>query len=318
MNDFNKRYDFDRTQRPKWDGSRLRAILILLAVLAVTGAIIYFIIPHGEQKTKKPTAPQTGTKTPQTPPEAAAPQNNDAAGNDSATPGAAGTADKGKVGGSSEAAASPGNGTTWSSGTPTEGGVNDPMERAREIVVQPGEDLGTIAKRHHTTVEGIKHINGLKDDRIINGQKLKVIPGPWRITVQNGLALEHQWEGKWQLFKTFPADANGTSGKFVISSRHYHPIWIDAHGGQFKYGSPENPYGDYLLKLANPKTPDRPLRGYGIHGVDDKAAAPMKNCGRGCIHVRASDIEQLYYLVCPGTEVTVTPGGTVPKPESDK
>lgn len=157
------------------------------------------------------------------------------------------------------------------------------------------------------------HFNDLKSDRIMNGQKLKVIPGPWRITVvqkRNELILEHAPDGNWRLFRSFPADANGLKGEFAISSMHRHPTWIDAHGRQFKYGEPENPCGDYLLKLATRKSPRNPLSGYGIHGVDDKTSN-LKNCGRGCIHVGNRDIELVYYLVCPGTEVTVTSGETV-------
>lgn len=310
MNGFNQRYDFDRTQRPKPQGARLRSILILLAVLAVTGGIIYLIIPHGGPKKpeKKPeTKIESGAKKPGE--TEVAPTTGGAAPKGTDTPVTTDTAVKGKSDGEPSGTA-----VTTVPGAPTEGGVDDPLERAKTIVVQPGEDLGTIARRHHTTVEGIKHFNGLKNDMIKNGQTLKVIPGPWRITVRNELTLEHAPDGQWLPFKSFPADANGVVGKFVISSMHRHPVWTDAHGGRFEYGSPENPYGDYLLKLAKPENAKNPLLGFGIHGVNDKAAN-LKNCGRTCIHVGAGDIELLYYLVCPGTEVTVIPGETVRKPE---
>lgn len=319
MSEFNKRYDFDRAQEPKFNSERLRAILILLAVLIVTGVIIYLIIPHGEPKKDKKSETKTENTRPDTPPPANPPGATDDKTKENSTADAAPDRDRNantsqqQSGGKTDEetggnAAPTGTKSAWSSGTPAEGGVDDPMERAKEVVVQPGEDLGTIADRYHTTVEGIKHFNGLKDDRIKNGQTLKVIPGPWRITVQNGLILEHAPDGQWQLFRSFPADANGVRGEFVVSSRHSHPTWIDASGGQFKYGDPENPYGDYLLKLAKPKTPKNPLPGFGIHGVNDKTSN-LKNCGRGCIHVSAGDIELLYYLICPGTKVTVIPGG---------
>ena len=316
MNDFNQRYDFDRTRRPKSDGGRLRAILILLAVLAVTGTIIYFIIPHGEQnKPKKPTAEKKESGAKKAGTEEVVKPNDGASEKGSGTPGAT-DADPGvKSGtGSPETTGATSTGTPSDPDAPAEGGVDDPLERAREIVVQPGDDLGKIARRHHTTVEGIKHFNGLKNDRIINGQKLKVIPGPWRITVRNNLTLEHAPDGKWQLFRSCPADATGLKGEFAIASMHRHPTWVDANGGQFKYGDPENPCGDYLLKLAPRKSPRNPLSGYGIHGVDDKSAN-IKNCGRTCIHVSARDIELMYFLVCPGTEVTVIPGEAVRNPE---
>ena len=314
MNDFNQRYDFDRDRHKNSGSHRLLTILILLAVLAVTGAIIYFTIPRetsepGRKPDTGKTAPvETGIKAPKDDPQTAAKP---------AAPdgGTVNTTEPGKDTGSPPAG--PEENPTATPGTSTEKsdpaaktGVNDPLERAIEVTVQPGETLETIARRHHTTPRSIRHFNGLKSDRIRNGQKLKVIPGPWRMTVtrkRNELTLEHAPDGKWRLFRSFPADATGLKGKFVIPSIHYHPTWINAHGGQFKYGDPENPCGDYLLKLAPPKTPRNPLAGFGIHGVDDKTSN-LKNCGRTCIHVGARDIELLYYLVCPGTEVTVISG----------
>ena len=40
--------------------------------------------------------------------------------------------------------------------------------------VRRGDNLGKIAARHHTTVKNIKSWNGLKSDRIREGQRLKV------------------------------------------------------------------------------------------------------------------------------------------------
>ena len=40
--------------------------------------------------------------------------------------------------------------------------------------VRRGDNLGKIAARNHTTVKNIKSWNGLKSDRIREGQRLKV------------------------------------------------------------------------------------------------------------------------------------------------
>ena len=40
--------------------------------------------------------------------------------------------------------------------------------------VRRGDNLGKIAARHHTTVKNIKSWNGLRSDRIREGQRLKV------------------------------------------------------------------------------------------------------------------------------------------------
>jgi membrane-bound lytic murein transglycosylase D len=51
------------------------------------------------------------------------------------------------------------------------------VEKAREMdvhIVRKGENLAGIAKKHHTTVESIKSLNGLKSNMIHPGQRLSV------------------------------------------------------------------------------------------------------------------------------------------------
>ena len=41
-------------------------------------------------------------------------------------------------------------------------------------IVQNGEDLWSLAKKYMTTVEGIKEINGLNDEKVSSGDKLLI------------------------------------------------------------------------------------------------------------------------------------------------
>ena len=319
MNDFNRRYDFSRTRRHDTGTSRWQTVLILLAVLAITGAIIYLIIPHGS-KSAEVSPPPKKAVSPAGGPSSAAPSPNPG-GPETPTPGhdvrcgtlalAAAALSSVPTAGATSVGPSAPEETSAAEGPE----VGDPLERSITVTVKAGDTLGAIALRYHSTVEGIRHFNGLKNDRIRTGQKLKVIPGPWRIRVIGSeLALEQSRNGKWLLFKRFAADANGVAGTFAVVSRHFHPLWHDAQGRQFAYGEPENPYGEYLLRLApRGDTARRRRKGSGIHAVADKSPA-RKSCG--CIHVfNTRDIELLYYLVCPRTEVIVTSGATVGKPE---
>lgn len=55
------------------------------------------------------------------------------------------------------------------------------VEKAKDMeihVVRKGENLAGIAKKHHTTVENIKSLNGLKSNMIHPGQKLSVYGSP--------------------------------------------------------------------------------------------------------------------------------------------
>ena len=92
---------------------------------------------------------------------------------------------------------------------------------------------------------------------------------------------------------------------FAISARLRHPDWYLPDGRVFKYGDSENQLGDYFLKLAPVSAPGRPLLGYGIHGAKDENSVG-RSLSSGCVRMRNADVEALYYLVPPGTRVSVT------------
>ena len=195
--------------------------------------------------------------------------------------------------------------------TPT---PHDPAASAETVVVRAGESLSRIAHKHHTTVEALRHYNQLNKDVIRVGQKLRIIPGPWRITVdqkQRLLTLERLREGQWGEFIKFPVGLgrmdSTPNAQFVISSRLRHPDWYTPDGRIYRYGDSENQLGDYFLKLATPGKPDKPLLGYGIHGTPDENSVG-KNWSNGCVRMRNRDVELLYYLVPSGTPVTIVPG----------
>ena len=195
----------------------------------------------------------------------------------------------------------------------------DPAASSEIIVVQAGESLGRIAQKYHTTVEALRHYNKLKKDVIFVGQRLRVMPGPWRITVvqkQKVLKLERLRGGKWSEFAGFSVGlgrmASTPNAQFVISTRLRHPDWYTPDGRIYRYGDRENQLGDYFLKLATSGKPDKPLLGYGIHGTPDEKSVG-KNWSNGCIRMRNCDVEILYYLVPSGTPVKIVPGADEPR-----
>ena len=303
MNDFNRRYDFDRQRRRSTGGlQRLQAVLILLAVVAVTGALIYFfVIPHDEStntadgsdmasaaenknpdRQKKP-----AVVTP--PPDPTAPLTGDpASGANSGVSGDPSGNTASDAGNATSAPPAP-------EAAPEETEVKDPLERAITVEVKAGNTLSGLAREHHATEEAIKYFNRdiLKNRPLQPGMKLKIIPGPWRMTVNRSrheLVLEHAPKQKWQLFKKFSAFPTISNGRFVVYSR----------SGD----------GDYRLNLAPFREPKKRLIGFSIHGVADKPL-DTEYCGAGsCIHVRGDDIK-LLFLLCPAkSEVTVIPGAS--------
>ena len=58
-------------------------------------------------------------------------------------------------------------------------GSNRPTARADPIyVVKSGDTVPHIAKAHGTTAQALRTANGLKNDRLVVGMKLKVPPSP--------------------------------------------------------------------------------------------------------------------------------------------
>jgi len=164
--------------------------------------------------------------------------------------------------------------------------------------IQPGDTLTKIAKEFKTTVELIKKSNGLADDKILPGRKIKVWTAPFSILVdksQNILILKTNEE----VIKTYTVatgvDNSTPVGNFKIVNKLLNPTWFKA-GTVVPSGSPENILGSRWLGFD--------LAGYGIHGTSEPQNLG-KQVTQGCIRMPNPDVEELFAIVPIGTEVTV-------------
>lgn len=179
--------------------------------------------------------------------------------------------------------------------------------------VAPRDNLIKIARRYNTTVEGIKLFNKRKNDIVRIGDKFSVLPGPWKITLSKKARLLNLWrkeKDSWQIFAVFPIGVGRKNltpnGKFVINIRLRHPKWYGPDGRIFAYGDKDNPLGDYFLKLR--RTAPHGVKkdeGYGIHGSADDSSMG-RSLSNGCIRMKNSDVEILYYLLPAMTPVEIT------------
>ena len=174
-------------------------------------------------------------------------------------------------------------------------------------IVGAGEYLGRIARKNGTTVSLVMLVNKLKKSNIMVGQKLVLLPGPWKITVsKKRRQLELRRNGA--IFMGFDVGigrfGSTPSAAFVISDRLKHPVYRTSDGRVFQHGEPGNELGDYFLKLAAAGAPARPLLGYGIHGTADENSV-MRSLSSGCVRMRNADVEKLYHIVPAGTPVEV-------------
>ncbi|MDP2044147.1 MAG: L,D-transpeptidase family protein [Candidatus Omnitrophota bacterium] len=164
--------------------------------------------------------------------------------------------------------------------------------------IRPGDTLNKIAREHKTTVELIMKSNHISDSFILPGRKLKIWNAPFSILVdksQNILLLKSDEE----VIKTYSVSTGKNNctpvGTFRITNKLLTPTWFKS-GAILPPGSAENVLGTRWMGFD--------LAGYGIHGTTEPKELG-KQVTQGCVRLSNSDVEELYSIVPPGTEVTI-------------
>lgn len=170
---------------------------------------------------------------------------------------------------------------------------------AQQYEVQKGDTLNKVAKKFNTTQDLIVRANGLKDNLLRIGKRLKVTNVKFSIVVdksQNILTLKSGNE----IFKTYRVSTGKNSctpvGTFTITNKVIDPPWYPPAGGMIPSGDPKNVLGSRWLGLSK--------AGYGIHGTTQPEAIG-KSVTDGCVRMNNSDVEELYAIVPEGTEVVI-------------
>lgn len=173
-----------------------------------------------------------------------------------------------------------------------------PSPRSVLYEVKAGDTLDGIAREFKTTVDLIKASNGLSDDKILVGRKLRVWNAPFAILVdksQNTLILKTDEEVLKTYIVSTGANNSTPTGTFKIVNRLIYPTWFKA-GAVVPPESPENILGSRWLGFDLP--------GYGLHGTTQPESLG-KQVTQGCVRMSNADIEQLYTIIPIGTEVTI-------------
>lgn len=148
----------------------------------------------------------------------------------------------------------------------------------------------------------IEVINGLKSDVIRPGQKLKVLPGNFSISVtKSNNTLRLYLTG--QFFKRYVVATGTTSdltpeGTFTITTKLENPTWYKMGSKAIPPGGPDNLLGTRWLGFSK--------AGYGIHGTTLPESIGHHSTS-GCVRMLNNEVEELYDLVPQGTKVTVLP-----------
>jgi LysM repeat protein len=169
--------------------------------------------------------------------------------------------------------------------------------------VASGDVLSRIATKHGSNYRLIKRMNGLRNDRIRIGQRLRIPKGNVRILIYKRdfevIALYGDC-----LLRSFDC-ATGKNDKtpeaeFVIGTKLVNPDWYAPDGRVYRFGTKENVLGTRWLAFQN--TPEH--QGFGIHGTSFPESIGTE-ASMGCIRLRNGDVENLYDLIPPGTKVRV-------------
>lgn len=166
--------------------------------------------------------------------------------------------------------------------------------------VRPGERLDQIAAQYKTSWELLAKINGLTDPwNLPPGTQLKVLPGPFDALVDKSrrrltLFLDGMYAGSFPI--GFGRDRPPVDGQYVVGAKTANPAYIGPDL-QLAADDPNNPLGERVLDLGN---------GQAIHGTSEPANLASDDA-RGCIRLSAREIEDVYDILTPGSQVIIRP-----------
>lgn len=180
--------------------------------------------------------------------------------------------------------------------------IFSPLQTAQTISyeIKPGDSIGKLAKRYHTTAPLIRMANDLKSDVIRAGETLRIWEVPFNVLVnksQNVLFLKSQ-EEVLKIYHVSTGKDNITPvGHFKIASKIEHPVWFKAGSAPIPSESPENELGSRWMGFdIDPH--------YGIHGTVHPETIG-KQVTAGCVRMRNGDVEELFNILPIGTTVVI-------------
>lgn len=172
------------------------------------------------------------------------------------------------------------------------------------VTVARGETLERIARRCGSTPECIARVNAVKDmHRVVEGQKLKVLRGTFRILVEKAprrltLLLDAVPVRTYSV--GIGADGKTPTALFTIEEKLTDPPWTPPGRQPLPYGHPDNILGTRWMGFN--RTAE--FSGFGIHGTTRPESVGQAT-SNGCVRMLNTDVEELFDLVPRGTVVEI-------------
>ena len=165
-------------------------------------------------------------------------------------------------------------------------------------VVQPNDRLSSIASKYNLSWEYVAKLNRTEPRRIQQGQKIKIMKGPFSAVVDlNEFALTIHLQGYFVKRYEVGIGKDGASpvGKFTVLNKVENPQYTGPDGKVIAADSPLNPLGERWIDLGD---------SYGIHGTIEPDSIG-KAASRGCVRMREKDVIEVYDFLVKGSEVTI-------------
>lgn len=163
-------------------------------------------------------------------------------------------------------------------------------------IVAPGETLEQVAKRYNLPSEILARINAIDTtSQLRSGEKLKVVPGPFRAEVdlaKNELTvfLGDLYAGRYPV--AFGAEPSPQTGVFQVIDKQKNRNYY-GNGVQIQATDPRNPFGGYWMDLGQELC---------IHGTSSSGPTDSK---LGCISLSPMDANDVFGMLSRGSQVTI-------------
>ena len=173
--------------------------------------------------------------------------------------------------------------------------------------VKRGDLLQNIAKKYKVPHEIIMKINGISDPkRLMAGQKIKVIEGPFNVVVyKSNFTLDLYLQNKY--VKTYrvglgKANRETPSGRWRVESdgKLIEPSWYDEETGRnYDASDPDYPLGSRWIAIEGIDDNTRNRTGFAIHGTKEPESIGTRS-SRGCIRLANGDAIEVYNMLYGG------------------
>lgn len=165
-------------------------------------------------------------------------------------------------------------------------------------VVDASDRLEPIARKYQLSWQYLAKLNRVSANRIREGQRLKVIQGPFAAVVdRQDYSLTIHLKGYF--VKRYPVgigrDNATPTGKFSVLNKVENPQYTDPDGRVIAGDDPANPLGERWIDLGE---------SYGIHGTIEPESIGQA-ASRGCIRLGEQDVIEVYDFLVNGSEVVI-------------